>query len=224
MDDLIKQLSQADVFEKFTPREREKLARLATRRVLKKGSILCWQGDPWPHVLYIASGLLKAVINSPDGGVYVISNWEAGVGFWGHTLFDDDGMPSTIEAVENTIGYQWDGDVMLEFVFRNSEVVRALLRRWTRLIRKRKENIYNLVFSPVAGRLAKLVIEKFMDAKSPTVQRDLTLEEMASMVASSPEVICRILYQFQDSGLLHVDRATITLRDRQGLENLILHD
>ena len=56
------------------------------------------------------------------------------------------------------------------------------------------------------------------------MQRDLTLEEMASMVASSPEVICRILYQFQDSGLLHVDRATITLRDRQGLENLILHD
>jgi hypothetical protein len=41
------------------------------------------------------------------------------------------------------------------------------------------------------------------------------------MVASSPEVVCRILYQFQDDGFLHVDRATITLRDRQGLENMM---
>jgi len=224
MDDLIKKLSQAEVFEKFTPREREELARLATRRVLTKGSILCWQGDLWPHVLYIASGLLKAVINSPDGGVYVVSTWEDGVGFWGHTLFDDDGMPSTIEAVEDTIVYQWQGNEILELAFSNSEVVRALMRHWIRLIRERKKSIYNLVFSPVAGRLAKLVIDKFVDAKSPTVQRDLTLEEMAAMIASSPEVICRILYQFQDSGFLHVDRATITLRDRQGLENLIMHD
>ncbi|MEN8173348.1 MAG: Crp/Fnr family transcriptional regulator [Chloroflexota bacterium] len=221
MDDLIKKLSQAEVFEKFTHREREELTRLATRRVLKKGSILCWQGDPWPHVLYIESGLLKAVIGSPDGGIYVVSTWEDGVGFWGHTLFDDDGMPSTIEAVEDTIVYQWQGNEILEFAIRNSDVTLALLRRWTRLIRKRKESIYNLVFSPVAGRLAKLIIDKFIDEKSPTVQRDLTLEDMASMIASSPEVICRILYQFQDSGFLHVDRATITLRDRQGLENLL---
>lgn len=221
MDDLIKKLSQAEVFEKFTHREREELTRLATRRVLKKGSILCWQGDPWPHVLYIESGLLKAVIGSPDGGIYVVSTWEDGVGFWGHTLFDDDGMPSTIEAVEDTIVYQWQGNEILELAIRNSDVTLALLRRWTRLIRKRKESIYNLVFSPVAGRLAKLIIDKFIDEKSPTVQRDLTLEDMASMIASSPEVICRILYQFQDSGFLHVDRATITLRDRQGLENLL---
>ncbi len=224
MDDLIKKLSKADVFEKFTPQEREELVRLSTRRVLKKGSVLCWQGDPWPYVLYIASGQLKAVINAPDGGTFVVSTWEKGEGFWGHTLFDDDGMPSTIKAAEDTIVYQWQGNEILELAFPNSEVVRALLRRWTQLIRKRKESIYNLAFSPVAGRLAKLVIDKFVDVENPTVQRDLTLEEMAAMIASSPEVICRILYQFQDSGFLHVDRATITLRDRQGLENLIMHN
>ena len=220
MDDLIKKLSRSEIFGKFTISEREELARLATRRALPQGSVLCWQGDPWPFVFYIVSGLLKSVIGSPDGRIYVVSTWGKGVEFWGHTLFDGEGMPSTAKAVEDTIGYQWQGEDVLKFVLRNDEVVRALLYRQTQLIRKRRENIYNLAFNPVASRLAKLVVEKFIDAKSPTVQRDLTLEEMASMVASSPEVVCRILYQFQDNGFLHVDRATITLCDRQGLENL----
>ena len=56
------------------------------------------------------------------------------------------------------------------------------------------------------------------------MQRDLTLENMAAMVASSPEVICRILYQFQNDGFLKIDRASITMQDMEGLENLIIVD
>ena len=56
------------------------------------------------------------------------------------------------------------------------------------------------------------------------MQRDLTLEDMAAMIATSPEVICRIMYQFQTEGLLRIDRASITLNDRPTLEKLILKD
>ncbi|MGC8001372.1 helix-turn-helix domain-containing protein, partial [Salmonella enterica] len=52
-------------------------------------------------------------------------------------------------------------------------------------------------------------------------QRDLTLDQIASMVASSPEVICRTLYQFQRDGMLQITRASITLRDRTALERLV---
>lgn len=157
MSNLTEQLAQAEVFGKFSPDERKELARLATRRKLSKGDILCWQDEPWPHVLYIESGSLKAVIGSREGDVFVVSTWGAGMEFWGHTLFDGEAMPSTIEAFENTVAYQWQGGTVLDLALHNSAVVRALLCRWTRLIRKRKESIYNLVFNPVAGRLAKLI-------------------------------------------------------------------
>lgn len=217
-------LSEAEVLGKFTLPEREELMRLATRRVLERNAILCSQGEPWPFVFYIISGMLKSVISSPDGRVYVVSTWEKGVEFWGHTLFDREGMPSTAEASMDTIGYQWQGEDVLQLAFRNVEAMRALLRRQTRLIRKRRENIYNLAFNPVASRLAKLLLDKFQGTEGTTVQRDLTLEEMAAMVASSPEVICRVLYQFQDDGYLHVDRATITLKDIPAIKNLIRKD
>ena len=224
MENIVTRLAESEVFSQFSEQERKELAATATRRVLEKGERICFQGDHWPFVFYIARGVLRSIIGTPDGRAYVVYHWEQGEEFWSHSLLDGDPMPSTLEAHEETIIYQWPGETALAFLLRNPQAVRALLKRQTRLIRKRRENIYNLAFNPVASRLAKLVVEQFVDAESPTVQRDLTLEDMAAMVASSPEVICRVLYQFQDQGFIHVDRATITMKDRSSLEGLIIHD
>lgn len=214
-------LSKVEVFEQFSTRELQELSQIAVRRSLRKGEVLCHQQDYWPYVLYIASGVLRSAINSPDGRTFVVSLWERGQTFWAHTLFDQEPMPSTLEAARAAQLYQWSGEDILQLVFRNQNAMRALLRRQTRLIRKRRESIYNLAFNPVASRLAKLIAEKFLLSDEPTVQRDMTLADMAEMVASSPEVICRLLYQFQDSGVITIDRASITLCDRQALESLI---
>jgi CRP-like cAMP-binding protein len=221
---LIELLSKAEVLDQLTDLERQELSNVAIRRSLKRGSVLCNQGDDWPCALYIAQGMLRSVINSPDGRSYVVGTWEKGEMFWAHTIFDKDPSPSTLEVTQHTDLYQWDGEKILQIVFRNQNAIRALLRRQTRLIRKRREIIYNLAFNPVASRLAKLIVEQVFTSDEPTVQRDLTLTDMAQMVASSPEVICRLLYQFQATGAISINRASITLHDRQCLENLILHD
>lgn len=217
-------LKTVEVFQELTQSEREELARLGTRRSVNKGDILCYQEDHWPYVLYIASGGLRSAISSPDGRSFVVSAWGKGEVFWAHTVFDQDPMPSTLSVAEPTSLYQWEGESALQVVFRNQAAVRALLRRQTLLIRRRRESIYNLAFNPVASRLAKLVVEKFMTSDEPTMQRDLTLGEMADMVASSPEVVCRLLYQFQAAGAISISRASITLHDRKMLEDLVLHD
>lgn len=224
MSNLADLLKNAEVFRELTGLEREELASLAIRRSVNKGETLCYQEDHWPYVFYIASGELRSSISSPDGRSYVVSAWGKGEVFWAHTVFDQDPMPSTLSASRSTSIYQWEGERALQVVFRNQAAVRALLRRQTLLIRRRRESIYNLAFNPVASRLAKLVVEKFMGTDAPTVQRDLTLGEMAEMVASSPEVVCRLLYQFQAAGAITISRASITLHDRKMLEDLVLHD
>jgi CRP/FNR family transcriptional regulator len=225
VDSIIEQLGNAEVLGKLNEKERFSLSQMATRRSLAKGDVVCFQGDECHFVLYIASGTLRSVITAQDGREHVVSNWEKGEEFWSHTLLDGEPMPSTLEAIKKgTVVYQWPGETVLELLFRNHDATRALIRRQTQLIRRRRESIYNLAFNPVASRLAKLILEKFVNEEGPTVQRDLTLDEMAAMVATSPEVICRIMYQFQAEGLLHVDRASITLNDPAALEKLILKD
>jgi len=219
---LIERLNQSDVFKFLSDEERLELAKLAMRKSLKKGDVLCRQGENRRFVTYIASGALRSVINNSDGKEYIVSIWEAGGEFWSHTLLDDEPMPSTLEAIKSSTIFWWIGDTVLELILGNKTAARALIRRQTQIIRRRRENIYNLAFNPVANRLAKLILEEFIKADNSTVQRDLSLGDMASMIATSPEVICRIMYQFQADGLLSIDRASITVHDQVALEKLLM--
>jgi CRP-like cAMP-binding protein len=130
-------------------------------------------------------------------------------------------MPASLETYKESIVYKWEGDEVLPIILNNQAAMRALLRRQTRLIRQRREVIYDLAFHPVANRLAKVLLERFGPPEVACVERDLTLEEMASMIASSPEVVCRVLYQFQSKGLLKITRANITLENREALVGLV---
>lgn len=220
MPELLALLENAEVMGKFTNGQKQQLVSLAIRRVLKRDEALYWQGDLWLNILLITSGSLRSVIHSTDGRSYVVSTWEKGSEFWSHSLFDGEPMPSTLEAVQESIVYQWDGEDVLRILFENSDAVRALLRRQIKLIRKRRETIADLAFQPVTGRLAKLLLEQ-VPATENSAQRDLTLDQIASRVATSPEVVCRTLYQLQRDGLLQVTRASITLHDRAALERLV---
>ncbi len=220
MPELIALLENAKVLGKFTCLQKQRLASLAIRRVLKRDEALYWEGDLWLNVLLIASGKLRSVIHSLDGRSYVVSNWEEGEEFWPHTIFDGEPMPSTLEAAQESIIYQWDGESALQILFENSAAIRALLQRHIKMIRKRRDTISDLAFQPVTSRLAKLLLEQ-VPASENSAQRDLTLDQIASMVASSPEVVCRTLYHLQREGFLRVTRASITLHDRSALERLV---
>ena len=220
MQDLVGLLNNADVLGKFSISQRQRLVSLAVRHTLKRGEYLYWQGDLWSNVFFIAAGRMQSVIYSSDGRSFVVSAWEEGSDFWGHSLFDGEPMPSTMEAVQDSVIYTWDGEDVLQILFESPDAIRALLRRKTQMIRKRRETISDLAFQPVTGRLAKLLLER-VPASEVSADRDLTLDQIASMVASSPEVVCRTLYQLQKNGLLQVTRASITLHDRDALKRLV---
>jgi CRP-like cAMP-binding protein len=218
------QLSHAQVLGYITGSERLRLAKMAVWRSIKRGRVICFQGEEYRFVLFITRGALRSVINTPDGREHIGSTWNIGDEFWGHTLLDGEPMPSTLKVVQDAVVYQWPGELLMDLLLKNNQATRALVRRQSQLVRKQRESIYNLAFNPVASRLAKLILEKLINTEGNTVQRDLTLEEMAAMIATSPEVICRIMYQFQTEGFLKIDRASITIHDCTSLEKLILKD
>jgi CRP-like cAMP-binding protein len=224
MSELVGLLQQEPVFGCLTDDQRADLAGRATLRRFDKDEVVCRQGDSWPYVLYIASGGLRTMMSAPDGRNFVGWTWEPSEVFWSPTVFDEDPVPSTLEATIATSVYMWRGVEALRIVLPNEAAVRALLRRQTLIIRQRRQGIYNLAFSTLASRLARLLVDRVFASGESTVQRELTLGDMAEMIASSPEVVCRLLYQFQGLGAISINRASITLHERRTLENLILPD
>jgi CRP-like cAMP-binding protein len=88
-------------------------------------------------------------------------------------------------------------------------------------MRRAREVIYGLAFHQVAGRLAKLLLEQSSGKEGQSIQREMTLSEIAAMVASSQEVVCRVLYQFQADNLIELTRATFTVKDAAALDEII---
>jgi CRP/FNR family transcriptional regulator len=221
MDHVAQRLSQTKIFNKFPSAVCIDLARLATVRNLVPGEFCCHQGDNWPYVIFLADGAMQWTMLSIGGREYVLFMLSPDEVFWGHSIFDDQPMPASLMAAQPSITYRWHRDVIVPFLYRYPETLWELAGVLTGTMRKAREIIYGLAFQPVAARMATLLLERFSDPDDKSVQRDLTLSALASRVASSPEVVCRILHQFQSDGVLEVTRATITLFDREALEGLV---
>jgi CRP/FNR family transcriptional regulator len=157
---------------------------------------------------------------SAGGQQYTILTAEPGRLMWGHSLFDGQPMPASITAIETADIYLWSREQIAPVFSRYPDTLWAILRLQTLTMRRAREIIYGLAFQPVAGRLAKLLLERYHDTHTPA-GRDMTLTDIAAMVASSTEVVCRLLHSFQNDGILEITRAQITLHDREALEKLL---
>lgn len=224
MAELAELLKAEAVLGCLSDSQRQALARTAISRSYEKDASVFRAGDCWPYVLYILEGSLRSVLSAPDGRNFIGWTWQDGDVFWSPTIFDGEAVPSTLEAIAATTACVWEGEDVLPVVLQNEKATRALLRRQATIIRQRRQGIYSLAFNPLVSRLAQLLVDRIFVAEQSTVQRDLTLAEMAEMIASSPEVVCRLLYGFQSLGAISISRASITLHDRKALENLVLRD
>ena len=221
MDNLIKKLSKAEFFGKFPEKDRAALAELAVPSRLRAGQYCCHQGDLWPNVLFLSEGSLDWAMLSVAGKEHILFSISPNEVFWGHSIFDDKPMPASLKATENSIIYRWEREAILPILYRHPETLWEIAGMLTGTMRRAREIIYGLAFQPVAGRLASLLLDRFSDPNDTSVERDLTLNAIASRVASSPEVICRVLHQFQAEGVLEVTRASITLHNRSALEDMM---
>ncbi len=223
MDELTRQLEQAEVFGKLPKPTCTELAKLAVRREIPRGEFLCHQGYVWQNVLFLASGRMRWTMLSAGGQEHTLFVLDPGAVFWAHSLFDDEPMPASLAAIKDSVAYVWHRDVILPILYCYPDSLWEINRTLIRTMRRAREIIYGLAFHPVAGRIADILLKE-SNKDTATVERDWSLDQLATMVASTPEVVCRVLHQFADEGLLGITRTRITLHDREGLERLVKMD
>jgi len=135
-------------------------------------------------------------------------------------MFDDKPMPASLNAVQNLEVYVWPRDEILPVLKKYPEAMWEITKKLTGIMREAREIIYGLAFQPVAARLAGLLLNSLDEPDHDSLEREMTLEEMASVLATSPEVVCRLLYQLQTDGILRITRTQIKFEDRDALLKL----
>jgi len=217
-DNSIPEFHKTDIFKNLPEHERTNLLKEASARKLAKGEFLVHQGEIWPNVVFVISGRLRWAMLSTSGKEYVLFNVEANQVFWGHSIFDGLPMPASLAAANKSEVLLWNQEIILRYLRRYPDVMWDITGVLTKIMRNAREIIYGLAFKPVAGRLATLLMQRCSDNSGNTIERNFTLYELATTLAATPEVVCRLLYQFQEDGIIEITRASIYIHDMGALE------
>ena len=218
MQKILDCLSKAPVFSKLTDRDRQELLERAVERKFQRDEYVCWQGEVWSHVAYIASGKLEWAMLSPEGRRQVVFKLNPCDVVWGHSVVDGQPMPASLEVRDDTVLYVWERDDILPIILRHPEAVWGVSLVLVNYMRRVREVVYGFAFHPVAGRLARLLLSHYSHVDDQPAPRDLTLDQMADTVGTTRELVSRTLHRFADEGLIQISRMELAFLDREKLE------
>ncbi|MBC8504680.1 MAG: Crp/Fnr family transcriptional regulator [Anaerolineales bacterium] len=213
-------LPQIPVFSKLTQRQRADSSDLALWKWYAEGEFLAHQGDVWPYILILAEGLINVHKLSPEGRS--LGAWRIGGGevFWSPSVFDDGPLPATLEVRQPSQVYLWHWEQLLPIVRLNPEAIWELCELLTQRIRQASEMVEDLAFQPVANRLARLLMKQYEETADIHMSRSLTLDEMATMIGTTPVMVCKILSKFTGEGIINVSRTEFEIIEYKKLEQM----
>jgi CRP/FNR family transcriptional regulator len=214
-------LAQNRVFSHLNQHDLQKMTASAQIRRFHDGDWIVHHGDVWPHLLFIQKGEVTAIKESPEGRSLTLATFNAGEIFWGLAFFIENApMPAALKATEACELLLWSRDDLMPLIMANGPLSWELVRLVIERVQFASEIVEKLAFHPVAGRLARLLLDQTGDSGAIRLPRDLTLDEMAARIGSTREVVSRFLHRFADDGAIIITRTEFSIADQKKLEDL----
>jgi CRP/FNR family transcriptional regulator len=217
--DLTDLLAHNPLFSHLDPEATRSLLAVAQERRIACEAWIARPGDVWPYLFYIQGGEVVAQKESAEGRSLILTTLHEGEVFWGLALFLEDApMPAGLQAARDSELLLWHRSDLLPFLLRDGRLAWELACMVIGRVQLASEIVEQLAFQPVAGRLARLLVEAA--GRDGPVARSLTLDAMAARIGTTREMVCRFLHRFADQGLIDITRTEYSIRDRSRLEAL----
>ncbi len=214
-------LGSDPVFAALGEREREFMVGQSRARELLKGQVLALQGEVWPYLFLVGRGRIDAVKASSQGRSLLVTTLGAGDVFWGPAFFQEGApLPATLEARGRTRLYVWSRPSIESLLLEHGSILWELCRLMVQRMQRASTVVEELAFQPVAGRLARLLVEFSAGLEEESIPRGLTLDEIAARIGTTREVACRFLHRFADEGLIDITRSEFVVHDQRRLGEL----
>jgi CRP-like cAMP-binding protein len=173
-----------------------------------RGQVVFAEGDPGDRLYVIVESLL-AVLGP-------------GEMFGELSLFDPGPRTATATALTETTLLGLGHEALGPWLTGRPGVGQALLKALAQRLRRTNENLSDLVFSDVPGRVAKALVElneKFGEKRSDGfyVEHDLTQEELAQLVGASRETVNKALADFAQREWIKLEPRAVLLLDLERL-------
>jgi len=211
-------LATIPLFSGLPEEELERFAELTRERSYPKGSVILFQDDPGDSLFVLRAGRVKVVLIGEDGREVILGVLEPGAHFGELALIDDQPRSAHVIAMEDAQLLVLRREDFKRRVEANPTVAWALLTELSRRLRRADVKIGGLVLLDVPGRIARLLLDLADETGSEQIEKPLTHQTIAQMIGASRETVSRAMKEFQDAGLIRVERRRISIGDREALE------
>ncbi|AUB85467.1 Crp/Fnr family transcriptional regulator [Candidatus Thiodictyon syntrophicum] len=217
---MIELLRKAPLLSGLSTEQLERVAGHAVAIHLDEGQWLFRQGDPSRRFYFVERGQLRLFRLSPDGVEKVIEIVSPGQTFAEALMFlKAPRYPVCAAALEPTelIGIEAAAfaAMLRESVDTCFVVMGALSRRLRGLIAE----IDNLTLHSATSRVARYLLAQ-VSADRPEFVLEVPKGVLASRLSIQPETFSRVIRQLTQDGVVAVQGAQVTVRDRAALSDL----
>jgi CRP/FNR family cyclic AMP-dependent transcriptional regulator len=211
-------LASVPMFSGLQRDELLKFAELTRERTYPKGSVILFQGDPGDSLYVLRQGRAKVVLIGEDGREVILGVLEPGAHFGELALIDDQPRSAHVIAMEDSQLLILRREDFRRRVEANPTVAWALLMELSRRLRRADQKIGGLVLLDVPGRISRLLLDLSAESGGATIDKPLTHQTIAQMIGASRETVSRAMKEFQEEGLIRVERRRIAVANRDALE------
>jgi CRP/FNR family transcriptional regulator, cyclic AMP receptor protein len=219
-------LKQVNIFTGLSDEEIYDLSSVARKRTFKSGEVIFHRDDPGQVLYVIKEGKVKICLISPDGQEISLVVFGEGEYFGEMALLD--GLPRSADAIalERVECYTLQRSDFHKAIMRNPKIAIQVMEGLCQRIRKTDQQVEDLIFLDVYGRVAKKLLELADTHGSKVddgvrIEVRLTQQELASMVGASRESVNKVLGYFTDKQFISTDKHRITLLRASDLKRRI---
>lgn len=206
-----------------------KIASITSEKNYSKKNIVFHEGDYGDALYVIKSGRIKIAKVALDGREKTLTILKGGDFFGEMAIFDDMPRSATAESMDNDVRLLSISKNDFErLIIENPSIAIRIMKDLTRRIRQVNEQVQDLAFKDVHGRVASTLFNLLKTEKEASKEIDkdklnslkMTHQDLANMVGSSRETVTRALNRLQDEGIISISHQQICILEIDKLSEL----
>lgn len=193
-----------------------------SRTRYEKGELIFKEGGPVQHIIYLREGFVKLVKRGAGGKDFIFSISKKGsyLGLQNLNKETKINFYSAISLTQAEVCFI-DRDCFINLLKQNGEFALQVLSTVFSEEMNYFDRLVNNVQQQLPGRIANAIsyFAREVYSKNPFVL-NLTQTEIASLVGTSRESVSRILKEFQEMGIISIQRNVFTILNETRLEEI----
>ena len=215
-------LIRAGIFQGVEPQAAEALAEALEPAEFSRGQVIFSEGEPGDRLYIVSGGKVKLGRKSPDGRENLLMVAGPSDMFGELSIFDPGPRTSSATTITDVRAVSMDRDALRAWIADRPEIAEQLLRVLARRLRRTNNNLADLIFTDVPGRVAKQLLQlaqRFgtQEGGALRVTHDLTQEEIAQLVGASRETVNKALADFAHRGWIRLEGKSVLISDSERL-------